>query len=125
MTDSNATELLRKLLDERGVEWRKWTKGGKRGFSNVETVWFVPYSRIGSDEPGGFFAKACNGAHGRLQLTSTVVSPEQAVDATLGRGECENLSGTNYFHCSECDERTYSGEDEFNFCPNCGRVVNA
>ena len=36
---------------------------------------------------------------------------------------CENLSNTNYFHCSECNERTYSSEDEFNYCPNCGAKV--
>ena len=38
-------------------------------------------------------------------------------------GEGENLSSTNYFHCSECLKKTYKSEDEFNFCPNCGRKV--
>ena len=69
MTDSNATELLRKMLDERGVEW-------KAGFENVTWVgdWcFVEYDN-------GKLAATC-------EPTLTL---EQAVAVTLGAGECEN-----------------------------------
>ena len=80
----SATDELRRLLDERGAEWREWTKTGGHGYSNVETEWFVPYNSVGLDVPGGFFAKARNSANGLLYLTSLVASPEQAIAATLG-----------------------------------------
>lgn len=71
--------------------------------------------------------------------------PEQAIAATLGRGECRNISkivdkyGQARFACSECgawlDSRMLwnpecsNGESpwvkdcKLNYCPNCGRKV--
>ena len=47
---------------------------------------------------------------------------EQAIAATLGRGECECVDGK----CSECGkdmpEDPYS-DYEGNFCPSCGKAV--
>ena len=45
------------------------------------------------------------------------------LNATLGSGECEDRGGKNYFVCSQCNARTYKGDGDFNFCPNCGKVV--
>ena len=66
MSDNNATERLRKLLDERGVEW-------KAGLENVTWVgdWcFVEYDN-------GFLAATCE----------PLLTPEQAVAATMGKRE--------------------------------------
>ena len=67
MTDMTPTERLRELLDERGVEW-------DYGITGAETTRFN-----------------ANGLH--LTFTpmryglvcSTILTPEQAVEATLGR----------------------------------------
>ena len=153
MTDSNAPEQLRKLLDERGIGW-------KAGLENVTWVgdWcFVEYDN-------GKLAATCEPS----------LTPEQAVAATLGRGECfyaPDYQGFTWWDendeehyeeysasdecwsasCSECgntmivgDEGWFNGWDEikewteegsdklhkgyvleptFNFCPNCGKSV--
>ena len=69
------------------------------------------------------------------------LTPQQAIDATLGRGECHDLAVTpdyrdkTEFKCSACGYE-YSAvggfgcdqgdEPDFNFCPNCGaKVVDA
>ena len=125
------TDELRRLLDERGVEWRRWTKKGKRGFTSTETIWFVPYSLIGSDEPGGFFARASSsGRH--IYLISIVASPEQAIAATLGAGECEMEYGGDItpdtakamgvYFCSECGSPIYNDCMPY-FCGYCGKAV--
>ena len=105
----SATDELRRLLDERGVEW-------DYGITGAETTRFN-----------------ANGLH--LTFTpmryglvcSTILTPEQAVEATLGRGKCRNLSKyVNEFECSCCGwtydfvTDPYSGP---RYCPNCGRRV--
>lgn len=127
MTDSNATERLRELLDERGEKWRAWP--GKN-----DTIWSM------YDEPH----TATESIYGTLIVTG--ITPEQAVAATLGAGECENLEKRNaslWFVCSKCGAQagngTYSEEwmhqdhtdeecaeydgEPFNYCPNCGKAV--
>ena len=66
MTDSNATERLCALLDERGVFWEK----GVGGITTCVGDWcFVEY-------PNGKLAATCE----------PTLTPEQAIEATLGRG---------------------------------------
>ena len=75
MADSNATELnkLCKLLDERGIEWTKgdaayqveWTNANGQ---HCSAMWWKP----------------------TLTVLMSGCTPEQAVAATLGHGECEN-----------------------------------
>lgn len=38
---------------------------------------------------------------------------------------CKNVMepGYNYFECSECGEKKYSGDTRFNYCPNCRAKV--
>lgn len=126
-----ATERLRALLDERGVEH----------FDGTEcTLWGY--------EPRG----ACRGAYrfsadetsgGAMQLIMYRVTPKQAVEATLGRKTCRNVTTdaySNHFECSEChciveDSEMYyvkvyergkffkGNTYGWNFCPNCGRNV--
>lgn len=112
-----ATDELRRLLDERGVEWT----GGHY------TDW---------DDANGHPAEAFE-FDGTLYV-SCVLTPEQAVEATLGRGTCRDLAETpeyrdkTEFKCSECGYE-YSAvggfgcdagdAPDFNYCPNCGRKV--
>lgn len=126
-----ATDELRKLLDERGVEHFD---------IDEKTLWgctesgFYPYSAI--ENFGGSF---------NVHTHAYDLTPAQAIEATLGRGECHNASnvtdkhGQARFVCSACgawlDSRMLwnpeypNGESPFvkdcrlNFCPNCGRKV--
>ena len=130
----SATDELRRLLDDRGVEWDEYGDGytllrhGGREYTVQPNV--------------------CN------RLIVTNLTPEQAIAATLGScncsssertGTCHNISkvmdehGQARFACSECgawiDSRMLwnpeyrNGESpwvsgcKLNFCPNCGRRV--
>lgn len=110
-----ATERLRQLLDERGVVYSR--EGCETFFKNVH-IWAI------NDK--------------ELCISISGLSPEQAVDATLGRGTCKDLAefrgfGTKTeFKCSECGYEysavggfgcDYGDAPEFNYCPNCGRKV--
>lgn len=122
----SATERLRELLDERGIEW-----------------WSKPRLVVGGVEKGTEF----DAADGRWvcaieALDGTIcvshLTPEQAVTVTLGAGTChDKCSRFNAWVCSECgatvllmfddyDEPSYSVDgvaDVPHFCPNCGRRV--
>ena len=117
-----ATERLRAMLDERGVEWR--------GGLPTETM----------VEADGLDLLYVALPDGRVRaFIRNYLTPEQAVEATLGRGTCKDLAefrgfGTKTeFKCSECGYEysavggfgcDYGDEPDFNFCPNCGaRVV--
>lgn len=107
-----ATDELRRLLDERGVEYETDDRNGLR-----ETIW-------------------CGVAAFQLSPTAKmtmIVTPEQAIAATLGGGECElhecegSFSALNRpvwrcdcgtFMTQYTDATTYHKP---RFCPNCGR----
>lgn len=111
----SATERVRELLDERGVEWDEYGDGytllrhGGREYTVQPNV--------------------CN------RLIVTNLTPEQAIAATLGRSECHDKNGFDSdtgFECTVCgtmvDSYMVTTEDtghytQFNFCPNCGRKV--
>lgn len=110
-----ATDELRRLLDERGV---------MHGYVEPDCVWWegdkgIAYEALEVyvlDEPSGYFAVR--------DLT-----PQQAIDATLGRGTChaeeqylDSHSDLTVTVCSECGVPTDDLED-CNYCPNCGRKV--
>ena len=120
MTDNRTTEL-RKLLDERGVEY---TANDHMGA--YETSW------------NGFTATQLS-PNANLIMA---VTPEQAIAATLGSGTCEpkwTLQGktqTQEFwrcecgNCGECfgveDRRAFVTIDKVdvpNFCQNCGARI--
>lgn len=111
----SSTKILRRLLDERGVEYR--TDG------HMQTWW-----EFGAD--GRAFAVSDGRA---VCLAVTGAAPEQAVAATLGPGTChavfevDAMSGDERigeFVCSECGETFNDGHGEFpHYCPGCGRKV--
>lgn len=124
---TSATERLRALLDERGVEW-----------------WPMHDDEVGyrEDRDTEFLVYGCKHvAHEwgcRLQVD--MLTPEQAVAATLGPGTCkpvisDNLTesegtGDAWADCSACGHLLFVLTDPNsqppNYCPNCGaKVVDA
>lgn len=114
----SATEELRRLLDERGVEWIA---------SGTDTCW---------KSSDGYPMRAwdtTNGTHMRV----TDLTPEQAIAATLAAGECEfiiedNMNETEgmgdvWFRCTNCGTTyDYYADDWLlrqNYCPNCGYKI--
>ena len=78
----SATETIRAMLDERGVEWVDTGDGSTlipaQAATNV--AWDVNTWPSGKDIGG------CLWVQNRHPLT-----PEQAIEATLGRGECKDI----------------------------------
>ena len=143
MTESSTT-ILRRMLDERGVEWKAWDG------THPITVWhdetylyeFIEYRLVN----GAKQVSNCpsdNDGHCELTIKVFNCTPEQAIAATLGTGTCHNVNYGHTFVCSECGANIdatssigYSYVDEFgkrwygvsndyglNYCPNCGAKV--
>lgn len=116
----SATDELRLLLDERGVEWRERVWGGKH---SVTTFWHARGVRWHYRE----------NRFGEVRLHADGLTPEQAIEATLGRGECEqeehgwSTEGDHarvWLTCGhDCMVETVA--DLPNYCPSCGRKVDA
>ena len=115
-----ATEHLRELLDERGVEW------SYGGFLH-STYFVVDDVHYSAYEQGG-----------KLYLKTSVgpIAPEQAIDTTLGRGECQFKTVERFIdarrdradmcECDRCGYRCARGfiqDERFKYCPNCGAKV--
>lgn len=119
-TEMSATDELRRLLDERGVEW--W----EDAFSSEHRTVF--------DGKDG--VRYCVYQFGSLLFISSIlpVTPEQAIAATLGR-TCEVVStirydyqggyaGTEYVTELSCGHTyTDANGDGPDYCPWCGARV--
>lgn len=77
----SATEELRRQLDERGVEW---TSPSGLNSSFADSITFIGDIAVISEIDGSDLL--------RINFDGT---PEQAIDATLGRGECDRLRAEN------------------------------
>lgn len=121
MTDSKiATELreLCEMLDEQGIEW---TKG--------DAAYQIEWTNRNGQRCSAMYWKPT------LSVLISKCTPEQAIAATLGSGECEWMlkhSGPFYdkWRCSSCgfqfvEPRCAQGymDLEPNYCPNCGKAV--
>lgn len=112
----SATETLRAMLDECWVEHYDGTE---------MTLWL-------KDEHG-YRASAHELHSGRLSVHIWCDTPEHAIEATLGRGECRNkATRPQIFWCDQCDCAAEGWVDVggtlingFRYCPNCGRKVRA
>lgn len=116
------TDRLRELLDERGVEWHEPTM-------KPNTTWFPDAYGINCRvKPWG--DALCVKRYG--------LTPERAIEATLGMTCRDTESDPTDFCCSECGARMYTETADTytmlagdgrtiigrpNFCPNCGRKV--
>lgn len=123
-----ATEKLRHLLDKRGIEWGNIKDDGSE--SDYLTGWQVDGNRVVATEwpvSGGLTVEVI-----RHHLT-----PEQAIEATLGLETCRNISNPpSGFLCSECGWGDFAEPSHLlttakftdsdggpNYCPNCGAKV--
>ena len=122
-----ATEELRRMLDERGVEWDELIGHPVV----VGTEWHdsdgYPCTALehADDVPDGMLSVQAN------------FTPEQAIEATLGRGTCHPVANDNlnesegtgdaWANCSECGYLlcvlTDPSSPMPNYCPSCGRKV--
>ena len=112
----SATYELRRLLDERGVEHYDGTES---------TIW--------GKEGRVYRFSASERAGGYMSVHMWCDTPEQAVEATLGRGTCRlvrhgNLADHDYIACWSCSECSFGWhhsiyDKQFSYCPNCGRKV--
>lgn len=115
--DKTTTNRLRELLDERGVKYTPTivTEG-------------VLFTVVTSNET--YFILVRDSDAG-IEMWSQYLTPEQAVEVTLGRGTCELINaaddlgkGTQSCMCYACGYTALDDWwDEFNYCPNCGRKV--
>lgn len=109
----SATDELRSLLDEHGIEW-----------------WYDPHvSQDHTEWMTDRMAFTSLGFDGDMLTVKTIskMTPEQAIDATMGRETCQDVGFAPYlFECSECGKvhlRNAAYVDMPNYCPNCGRRV--
>ena len=101
-----ATDELRRLLDERGVEHYDGTKSTLWGYDSYNEVTGI--YRYSADET----------SEGYMHVRLWHATPEQAVEATLGRGTCHVAA---FGSCSECGARLDGIYQRY--CPNCGAKV--
>ena len=103
----SATEEMRRLLDERGV--RHFDTGGVTEFVGSNGRICRTYTR---PEPI------------TVDVAIIAAKPEQAVEATFGRGTChvEDYEGAGIGVCSECGA---AQPDDYTvyYCWNCGAKV--
>lgn len=120
---TSATDELRRLLDERGVEWRPiaWNPKKETFYHTSDGVGFCADEYV----------------DGVKIYTDAIIAPEQAVAATLGPGTChpvisDNLNesegtGDAWADCSECGHLLFvltdPNSEPPNYCPNCGRKL--
>lgn len=118
------TDELRRMFDERGVEW-----SANYTYRLLVTSWndASGHSWVFVEHRGGSFSK----------LTAYHLTPAQVVEATLGRGTCkwsyeQTDDGDEYDHkwVTSCGwEWDAEGSDELRangrrYCPHCGgRIV--
>ena len=110
----SSTEVLRLLLDERGVEHYDGTEC---------TLW--DYEQT-SESTGCYRCSADEIRDGFVNVWMHHLTPAQAIEATLGRGTCENTEQLQLawsFTCSECGVHSITEGERFSYCPNCGRKV--
>lgn len=116
-----ATDELRRMLDERGVEWGNIRNDGSE--SDYLTEWQF------EDNQGEAIAIEWSVGSGLSVKTHRYhLTPEQAIAATLGSGTCRRVfyEPTGVYVCSECGLGLSKKLDRYcylRYCPNCGRKI--
>lgn len=112
----SATKELRRLLEERGVEYT--VDHGYREF-------FWDFGESGTARASAI------GTRGLVQMIVTGIAPAQAVEATLGHGTCgyvlvpaigDGMLDAVGLRCTSCGREQLSATPP-RFCPDCGRRV--
>lgn len=117
---NDATEELRRLLDERGVEYETYIER-PTGFEHVK--W--NFNEHGSADFNLEFGEPW------LTMYGVISDPEQAIAATLG-ADAKPTQAESSGTCEYCKGRGFDGQivmmsnhgwQRINYCPNCGRKV--
>lgn len=123
-----ATEILRRLLDERGVEYVEDYEYGKKYPPERSITWSCDIA--GEDMTVTARDYFIGDGEYCLDLEfHEVFTPEQAISATLGAGTCHEVMINRYWRgCSECGyvwENMYAAGFQIgpNYCPMCGRRI--
>ena len=107
-----ATDELRRLLDERGVEHYDGWSGEIRytKWQGSYDMWFLTHDSFGTD--------------GKLLYVQGIdMTPAQAVEATLGRVTCRQIeTEEGFIVCSECGAPQPEDYTVY-YCWCCGRKV--
>ena len=121
---TSAIEELRRLLDERGVECEATLDSLTTWATGSDTARWCADELINDR----FDLYAYN-----VDEDVSGLTPEQAVEATLGRGTCHverhgslaNWLDMVCWSCSECGFGWHHSvnDKQFHYCPNCGRRV--
>ena len=121
-----ATERLRELLDEHGVEYVLDEEYGEKYPPENRVMWSCDLAGEDMTVTARDYCININddgSADYCLDLEfHEVFTPEQAIAATLGVGTCCDIAiEGEWFECSECG--TVKQLIHPNYCPNCGRRV--
>lgn len=113
----DVTDELRRMLDERGVEWYE--------LQSVERCYRITRWK---DEFDRYVSALDSGGTKYFLDFYWGPTPQQAVEATLGRGTCRRVlyKPTGVLVCSECGAGIPKQLDKYcylHYCPNCGRKV--
>lgn len=107
----SATEELRRLLDERGVEWAEDDASHTTRWTNAN-------------------GQKCSAMYWNPTLSVLIseCTPEQAIEATLGHGTCRVIStekfGDMFGYRLSCGHSMVNPFDDHpDYCPWCGRKV--
>lgn len=103
----SATDELRRLLDERGIEHEDFDDG-------------LVYNHTTSWSRDRY--KACYSEYrsGVVRMEATCISPEQAIEATVGNHAKRIIvanGATGHCNCSSCGELIGTWD---NYCKHCG-----
>lgn len=114
----DGTDRLRAMLDELGIPWKD--------YGHPHRTWW-----------GAWYAEERPSVNGLFLKVEGIVTPEQAIAATLGRGTChpiisDNLTesegtGDAWADCSECGHLLFVLTDPSSkpphYCPGCGKRI--
>ena len=115
-----ATDELRRLLDERGVEWGNIRNDGSE--SNFFTEW-----QFDGIDGRATATEWSAGNNLSMAIYRWGLTPAQAVEATFGRGTCRlerEPNSNRLWWCSSCQSyHEHVSEFPWEYCPRCGAKV--
>lgn len=113
------TDELRRLLDERGVEW-------------MPSVWSAKDETFYKVEDVGYLATELSSGKMKVCIEG-YMTPKQTIEATLGRSECHMTEmrfpyendGGYWLKCDQCGFMLYMRDwwQPVRFCSHCGAKV--
>lgn len=119
---TSATDELRRMLDERGIEYSTFNDFLTHVSLDDRVITF--FSADDDDVNAGRMFVTVDYPKMPADDGAIWLTPEQAVESALGRGTCKHMRTFNLVK-RECDGEYYEwhGDRLPSFCPNCGAEV--